>query len=263
MSTEASLASSGKAGLGPTGTPAEFSSGRAPAGGLLGRLLRSNVFAWTLSILLHAGLFLVFYQMGMGQTATARRLIIPEARLVAGPVPVLPSSDQLPKLSDKQPGAAASVGRFPRLDELPILSVPLPGPQVRETVVAGSPRLVLPGVGGGTGLGASGVGAGGTAIGPVSRFFGQAGNAYKVVYVADLSASLLLMYARDLVEEMQSSIRDLVPTQEFHIVFAMPGEVREMEPRRLVAANARYKNMAYDFIKQSTAVAQKGLGQPR
>ena len=59
--------------------------------------------------------------------------------------------------------------------------------------MSGPPALALPGRDdAGAGMGAGGVGGSDVAIGPVSRFFGQAGNAYKVVYVVDVSASLMI-----------------------------------------------------------------------
>jgi hypothetical protein len=229
-------------------------------GRLIGRLLRSNAFAWSVSILLHGVLFMMFYKMGFGQAVASRRFIIPEARLVSGPASVVPMPGPARRLiADKPTAAAATAARAPRLSELPILSVATVGAAARDVVVSGPPALALPGVGGAvTGLGATGVGGGGTVIGPVSRFFGQAGNAYKVVYVVDVSASLMI-YMDDIMRELQDSIRDLIPTQEFHIVLAMPRQVREMEPRRLVPANARYKGLAYDLIK--TLAANPGPGE--
>ncbi len=233
----------------------------------LGRLTRSNAFAWVISIGLHGVLFLAFYQMGFGRSAVTRRIIIPEARLAVGPAPVLPRPDTPIRFAPKPgPAGAAPSARnaAPRLDELAILSVATPTPGTAEVVSAEPPPLVLPGVdvaGAGNALSAVGTGGGGTAIGPVSRFFGQAGNAYKVVYVVDLSASLW-RYSDQIAREMQDSIRDLLPTQEFHIVLAMPREIREFEPRRLVPANARYKNMANDLLKVITRMPDPGEADP-
>ncbi len=236
---------------------------------LVRRLTRSNAFAWMVSLGLHGALFASFYQMGFGQPASVDRIIIPEARLVEGPVPLLPRPDdaqvRLGAPPQGSPGAAPIAGHAPRLDELPILSIAAPAAGATDVVVSGPPVGGLSGVDGagmGTALGAGrGGGSGGAAFGPVSRFFGQAGNAYKVVYVVDVSASLMI-YIDEIIRQMQDSVRGLVPTQQFHIVLAMPREVREFEPRRLVPANARYKAMAYDFIKVIAGVPKPGKADP-
>lgn len=234
--------------------------------GWMNRLVRSNAFAWVISIALHGVLFVAFYQMGFGKAVSIRRLIIPEARLAAGPAPVLPRPDLPARIAPSAgptPGAAPAAGKAPRLDELPILSVTTPGEATSGMVVSGPP-IALPGVdvaGTGTALGTSGARGGGAAMGPVSRFFGQAGNAYKVVYVVDVSASLMI-YINEIIREMNESIRDLVPTQEFHIVLAMPREIREMEPRRLVPANGRYKATGYDFVKAIAGTPKPGKADP-
>ncbi len=108
--------------------------------------------------------------------------------------------------------------------------------------------------GGGEGaLGAGGGGSGGgfggvTGDGPVSGFFGQRGNAYKVVYVIDTSGSLAWMFdpvKRALIE----SIDQLRPTQSFHVIFA-GGRPVELPERRLVPAIAAYKEPAKKFIRE-------------
>lgn len=231
-----------------------------------GRLLRSNLFAWAVSIALHGLVFLAIYQMGFGKAVAVRRLIIPEARLAPGPTPVLPQQDLTVRMTPPAaPEPAPAADRTPRLDELAILSVPDAGAEATDRVTTPPPSLTLPGVdvaGTGTALATtSGLGSGGTAVGPVSRFFGQAGNAYKVVYVVDVSASLMI-YIEEIIREMQESIRDLVPTQAFHIILAMPREVRELGPRRLVPANGRYKSLAYDFIQVISGVPDPGKADP-
>lgn len=225
----------------------------------MGGLLGSNAFAWTISILLHAGLFIAFYKMGFSRAVAERRLIIPEARLVAGPAQVTPPSGLPRKLTEPTP--APDEIRAPHLSELPILSVAAVDATASDVVVSGPPMLTLPGMdSAGSGLGTTSSGSG-MAVGPVSRFFGQAGNAYRIVYVVDISGSLM-HFMDDIVREMQGSIRDLLPTQEFHIVAAMPLQVREMEPRRLVPANARYKAMAHDMIKFLASNNDRGEPDP-
>jgi len=86
---------------------------------LMGGLLRSNTFAWTISILLHAALFMAFYKMGFGKAMAERRLIIPEARLVAEPTPVVRPSGLPRRLTERTHRTAATPARTPRLSELP------------------------------------------------------------------------------------------------------------------------------------------------
>jgi hypothetical protein len=100
-------------------------------------------------------------------------------------------------------------------------------------------------------LGAGGGGAGGTfgAVitgGPESRFFGQRGNAYKVVYVIDTSASL--WDAFELAQrELIDSIERLTPQQSFHVIFAGDTPL-ELPARQLVPAITAFKEPAKKFI---------------
>lgn len=210
------------------------------------RLLRSRGFAWSVSVVLHGLLFAAFYQMGFARAAQSRELIIPEARLAASPAPTNRSEDEPVKLVQPAQGAAPSAARTPRLDELPIISVDLPDTDGAST--SGRPAVALPGLDVPTGGAAAGSSAGAGGVGPITRFFGLAGNAYKVAYVVDVSVSID-SYTQEIIQEMVGSVQGLVPTQSFHVVLAVGDQVREFEPRRLVPANAAYKNSAFDFIR--------------
>ncbi len=222
-------------------------------GSLPGRLVRSNVFAWALSLSLHAGIFYAFYHVVYREEAPPKRLIIPEARLVGAinapaampTVPLRlaqqpePPSDPIAALSpDDLPIAAGTSEAVP---ELPSLSSPIAQPGI------GGPSLSSPG------------GSPGGA--PVSSFFGQAGNAYKIVYVVDVSASLMI-YIDEIVREMRESVRDLLPTQRFHIVLARPEQVEEFAPRRLVPAIGKYKTDAMAFLGTITGLPKPGAADP-
>ncbi len=209
----------------------------ARGGSWLSRVTRSNAFAWILSVILHAVVFLAFYRVVFREKPTARRDIIPEARLAVTPSPALPRSTTPLNLS-RQP-AAAPVERSPlRVEELPVAAVTLAEP----------PALALPG----KEKGAQDISPASTAVStllpnaPVARFFGQTGNAYKVVYVVDVSASLMTE-TEGIIKEMRDSIRALVPSQKFHIILAR-SEVEEFEPARLVPATGVYKTQAYSFL---------------
>ncbi len=101
---------------------------------------------------------------------------------------------------------------------------------------------------------------GGTAA-PASVFFGQTGNAYKVVYVVDVSASQMI-YMDDIVREMRQSLRGLVPTQRFHIVLARPRQVDELSHRRLVPAVSRYTREAAAFLETIDRIPKPGKADP-
>lgn len=209
------------------------------------RLVRSRFFAVCLSVVLHGALFLGFYAMGFARADT-RRVIIPEARLASDPSARQHTKHAPPKLTETPRIAPDTAVPAPRLDELPIISVEPAAPDPTDVPASGSPAL--PAVHATNSVPSPGATAAGGIIGPVSRFFGQVGNAYRIVYVVDVSYSLD-RYTDEIIREMQDSIRNLIPSQEFHIVLAVGDEVREFAPRRLVPANAAYKNMAFDFIR--------------
>lgn len=210
-----------------------------------GRLARSRFFAVSLSVVLHGALFLAFYAMGFARADT-RRVIIPEARLASDPSARQRTEHALPKLTETPRIAPDTAAPAPPLDELPIISVEPANPDSGDPPAPGA--LALPAVHATSTVRMPGGAAPGGIVGPVSRFFGQVGNAYKIAYVVDVSYSLD-RYTDEIIREMRDSIRDLIPSQSFHIVLAVGHEVREFAPRRLVPANAAYKNRAFDFIR--------------
>lgn len=215
----------------------------------LGRLTRSRGFAWGLSVAVHAALFAGFWLVVLREEPTVRRVIIPEARLAA-PQPMAPASDPRPlDLTDPDEAAAADS----RPDERFALTLPdAPSPTLASAESAARPAV------------ASMVRPAEQTVQtrtPVSRFFGQTGNAYRVVYVVDVSASLMI-YIEEILREMRSSIRDLIPTQRFHIVLARPMEVEELRFRRLVPAIARYREEASAFLDTIERIPKPGKADP-
>jgi hypothetical protein len=214
-------------------------------------VLRSGAFAGFVSLGLHAVVFVAFYHVVLREEVRARRLIIPEARLT-DPAGRTEPVDQTPlKLSrqdtpitpefqpsiDEQPVAAFAA------DEAPSLALPgLDDPVPTSSLTAQVTRL-----GGG--------------VAPLSSFFGQTGNAYRVVYVVDVSASLMI-YMDEIIREMRESVRALIPTQRFHIVLARPRHVEEFSPRRLVPAIARYKKEAMAFLDTVERIPKPGKADP-
>jgi len=223
-----------------------------PGGSWSGRVGRSNLFAWAVSVALHGAVFLGLYQVAFREEVEFRRLIIPEARLAAAAGPIAPQPAVPLKLARKSAPTPAEPTGAP-LDELPITAITLDAP---PGWVADADRLPDPAAS----LTAPAL-ASCLAMGPVSSFFGQAGNAYKVAYVVDASASLMI-YIDEIVREMRRSIRELVPTQRFHIVLAKPSCVEEFAPRRLVPAIGQYKAQAMDFLDTITGIPPPGKADP-
>lgn len=219
------------------------SIGSALALGRLGRLVRTRSFAIGVSLTLHAALFAVFYAVGIAGAADPKRVIIPEARLAGGESAEAPRPETPARLT--QPPDPPVQPKAPRLDELQILTTETPAPGA-ESVEASPTQLALPGLDLSSG-GSPGAAVTLGAVGPAVRFFGQTGNAYKVVYVVDVSASLLGMEAY-IYQQMHESIQSLVPSQQFQIVLAKDGILRELASGKLVPANSAYKTAAYDFI---------------
>lgn len=233
------------------------SIGSALALGRLGRLVRTRSFAIGVSLTLHAALFAVFYAVGIAGAADPKRVIIPEARLAGGESAEAPRPETPARLT--QPPDPPVQPKAPRLDELQILTTETPAPGA-ESVEASPTQLALPGLDLSSG-GSPGAAVTLGAVGPAVRFFGQTGNAYKVVYVVDLSASLEHM-SKEIHAQMRDSIRDLVPSQQFHIVLAVGSSIREFTPKRLVAANTSFKTMAYDFLRVIDRPAEYGEADP-
>ena len=224
-----------------------------PGGSWLGRVSRSNVFAWAVSVGLHAGVFGALYLAAFSQEVQSRRVIIPEARLVGAAGPTAGRSSVPLKLSRQPmtltPAETVDAG----LDELPLAATTLAGPPAFAL-----PADELPGPARSLTAGAM---ASLAAAGPVSTFFGRAGNAHKVVYVVDVSASLWI-YIDEIVRELRRSIRDLVPTQRFNIVLARPRRVEELSPGRLVLAVGRHKDQASEFLDTIAGMPEPGKADP-
>ena len=214
------------------------------------RVLGSNAFAIAISLVLHLGVFLGLYVGVFREIPPPAPDIIPEARLVNAGGLVPPAKTAPLRLA--QPVAPLPMDR-PKLepDALPITSARLDtvlSPSLTRTLdpAASVTAQALPPP---------------TGTGPVTRLFGQAGNAYKVVYVVDVSASLMI-YLDPIVEEMRRSIQALKPSQQFHIVLAGPRKVVEFTPKRLVSANAKHKQLAMQFVDTMRDLLGAGAADP-
>ncbi len=222
-----------------------------PVPGRVGRFLRSNFFAWTISLGLHAAVFVVIWAVVLRQEMPSRRVIIPEALLVAPPGPEAPIDvqeirvqlDAPQPIPVETPPPMASVSLTLPIADLPDVPSPVDSPPpdvgLRTDRPAGIERDVRPTV----------------------RFFGQVGNAYKVVYVADITASAMI-YIDLIVGQLRDSVEALLPSQRFHIVLARPLRVDEFAPRRLVPAIRRYKDEAFAFLASADRIPDPGPADP-
>lgn len=110
-------------------------------------------------------------------------------------------------------------------------------------------------------LAAMGVSSGGSGAGPRATFMGSGGNAHHIVYVVDRSGSML--DTLDSVKyELMDSIRQLVPAQDFHVIFFNAGTPSESPQRRLVPASEDYKIEAGQFIRDVRAGSSAGFTDP-
>ena len=235
------------------------------------RIWRSNTLTIVVSVGLHAALFVAFYRVVFSTQEAPKRVIIPEARLAPGGGSAdRATSGELPKLSPRPPApppggarptevSGAAGGSPLQLSEMPVVAVNLGG---GSNFVVGSSEGTSANRGTGSSQGSLlgggyGSGTGGTTgsmVGPATSFFGAAGNAYRIVYVVDVSNSLMY-YRKDIIREVRDSIRNLTPTQEFGIILAKPKQIQEFNGQRLVLANARNKSDATAFI-EGTALAR-------
>lgn len=225
----------------------------------LRRVGRSNALAMVISLVAHGAIFAGFYQVIYREEPTARRDIVPEARLAPSAGPSSPQPAPPLRLSQQNLPSPPELKRL-ELKDVPLIAVDLDEPGVAAeslSRVVQDPKQLTSGSGSLLDFRTPGS----AASGPPSSFFGVAGNAYKVVYVVDLSASLMA-FMEDISREMLDSVRALVPTQQFHIVLAKPLRVEEFAPARLVPAIQRYKTDAASFIRSATRKVEKGAADP-
>jgi len=214
-------------------------------------MLRSNTFAWSVSLGLHVLVFAVFYHVVLREEVGPKRQIIPEARLATTVGRIEPVEHTPLKLTQED----SPVTDKPQLK--------MESPPVTALSIDEAPSLALPGLDKPepTSPMLSQIAQFAGNVAPVSSFFGQSGNAYRVVYVVDVSASLMI-YIDEIIREMRESIQALIPTQRFHIVLARPRQVEELSFRRLVPAISRYKNKAMSFLDTIDRIPKPGKADP-
>ena len=137
--------------------------------------------------------------------------------------------------------------------------------------------IAIPGAGGGasgsgdaTGIGGSDLGKmfnAGNGLGNGGNFFGQGYSrrgVTRVLFLVDKSGSMNALF--DYVKiELQRSIRELNPRQEFQVIMfsdGPPDEMRIESKAGLHFANDKNKKAAFDWIKKKYAKSEKGETSP-
>jgi hypothetical protein len=218
----------------------------------LGQWLSSQPFAWIASLGLHGMIFLLLFSTVFREEPAVRKNIIPEARLgdTAGNQFTRAS---VPLKLERRQQADVKWETADSLSEVPQVEITLDEPLLTG-MFADSSKETPASL---TAQTLSSV----MDEGPVTSLFGQSGNAHRVVYVVDVSASLLI-YIENIIHEMHRSVRSLLPTQQFHIVLAKPRRIVEFSPARLVPALQRYKQMAIHFTDTINGIPQPGKADP-
>jgi len=241
----------------------EPSGGEEPLSERTVRVLNA-VVPWVVSVVFHAGIFLILFfffvaKEIVGSGAEADRIIIPDARLSENPGGVIDTSNQGTGLQTGQPGRQAKAHEFKRLPTKDMLSGVGGGGTGGGDGTPGDLKIIGIGAGSGGGPGSGyGLSTGDGGQGPRSSFYGAGGNAYKICYVIDRSGSLLdtFEYLR---ASLKKSIRDLVPQQQFHVIFFAAGKPQELPAGRLIYATQKNKE---DACKYLDTVSPEGQTQP-
>lgn len=234
--------------------------------GITRRLRESFWSAVLLSVVLHLAAFVVLMRVVWQDRPAPSRLIIAEAWLGppgggaanAGATPALKPGDvpKPPVPAEENVAAVRGAAAVPDAELNKLIetiaaekadALPLPA----DKTAPGAAGLSLGGgtvTAGGSGPGSGGGFGGVMAGGPESGFFGQRGNAYKIVYVIDTSGSLGWIF-EPVQQALIDSIEKLIPSQSFHVIFAGATPV-ELPAKRLVPAISHYTTPAKKFIRE-------------
>ncbi|HUW83786.1 MAG TPA: VWA domain-containing protein [Phycisphaerae bacterium] len=202
----------------------------------------TEMLAWGISLVAHVGVFALLASLTWSlQANEGDKLVIPEARLAREPGEPI----RVPEPADK------AVSTPLEQTELPAYK---PSQQQADFAWRRPARsesdLKIIGIGTGGGLPlAGGLSGPGSESGPRAEFFGAGGNAYRICYVIDRSGSMLdsFEYVR---RELKRSINDLVPQQQFHVIFFNAGEPVENPPRAMIHATSTARQKTFDFLDQ-------------
>lgn len=215
------------------------------------------VMPWVISVFLHLslGMILMFVTMFIIIKREAVDVIVADDTLSATPGGVV------------NPGH----GDPDRRPEQNRIQKEATGYAKREAAVASDSgetdeqiELIGPGAGGSSGgsLAPFGLHSGGHGAGPKSNFFGRGGNAHHIVYLIDSSGSMVDTF--DYVRmEMVTSIGNLVPQQDFHVILFSDGiKPKENRAKRLVQADDDNKQAAARFLREIHPESTTGQTNP-
>jgi len=200
----------------------------------------TEMLAWGISLVAHVVVFVLLASLTWSlQPSEADKLVIPEARLAREPgepirvsepadkaASTLLEQTELPAYKPSEQQADFAWRRPARSDsDLKIIGIGTGGS--------------LPLTGGLSGLGSE--------SGPRAEFFGTGGNAYRICYVIDRSGSMLdsFEYVR---RELKRSITELVPQQQFHVIFFNAGEPVENPPKAMIHATSTARQKTFEFL---------------
>ena len=217
----------------------------------------ATIMPWVISVFLHLslGMILMFVTMFIIIKREAVDVIVADDTLSATPGGVV------------NPGH----GDPDRRPEQNRIQKEATGYAKREAAVASDSgetdeqiELIGPGAGGSSGgsLAPFGLHSGGHGAGPKSNFFGRGGNAHHIVYLIDSSGSMVDTF--DYVRmEMVTSIGNLVPQQDFHVILFSDGiKPKENRAKRLVQADDDNKQAAARFLREIHPESTTGQTNP-
>jgi len=211
---------------------------------------------WGVSVVFHAGVFLIlfflFVAKGIVSDPDAERIIIPDARLSENPGGLIDPGKENTDLKTESVQRRTKAHEYQKQPTKDMLA------EVNR-VKPSDLKIIGIGVGAGGGpASAYRLSTGGEGDGPRASFYGSGGNAYKICYVIDRSGSLLdtFDYLRD---ALKKSLRDLVPQQQFHVIFFSAGKPEELPPAKLVYATPENKEKACKYLD---GVVPGGQTQP-
>ena len=197
---------------------------------------------WTLSVLFHVGVGLMFLYVRLdGAAERAAPGAVPTGMVEERTTPLLHD----PVVEDLQVeplfGAELAEAGQASLPDLGLAGPDEAGEAVLAYAETGA-ALALGSVGGGGGYG--------------SRFCGAKGSGEAICYVVDCSRSMIvaLDYVRG---QLRWALRRLRPVQYFDVIFYAGGEPLEMEPAGLIRASAPNRRRAEQFA-ESVALADVG-----
>lgn len=211
---------------------------------------RAVLSAWILSIAVHAALFLIMVALVFPHSGKSE-VEVPTGRAqIIGPIDAMSfSPSRLPDLSNRIEKKTPTEIRF----------TPERFTELSELGRSKKPELVIIGIGTGGGDFAKY----GLSVGDVAppEFFGlgsSARGARKVIYVVDISGSMIdtFVYVQS---ELKRSVSALRRSQKFHVIFFNSGAPLENPPKRLVNAIDAHKHQFFEFLD---GVGCRGDTQP-